>query len=685
MPCLCPRRGADDDDKHQGQLWLLRYLIDHWLLLLKKARRLLSLTIGLTRQTDRFRHSWTDWEVSTHDDNHSYHQALLLLINTIDDAPFFLEDSRTPLSVPPDDPILSYMRTNDSGRENEELRGIIDDLTLDIKRLKRKIRRYKEKDPPHLRGDKLFDVRAYGLSDRRKRRLERILQRFAADIATSPRAAKSRRTPPEASHATTVLTLSPDDDAHMAVVVMLFEQLLRSSAVGTDDLHLPNVKDSPSDCHGSWFSVDEMLNSVKQMITHVDIDFTRKAIRQYSTNLQLSADGDSLRWQPNGKRNESTQLCGTNDLRHKHTSSHQKAQSMSDENLKAPLGYGNISTKSKQKASGYAAYTFTTRDSETGDDIVSMISSGSELAAPAYKSDFRRRSSVSQSDAQQPPTQVSQGRVTYYNGTAFYIDYSGDNLDLEGFRPEEHEESSHPKGIERKRRRLGSVGLSQQERRRQAANSTADRFLSYPSEKDVSVNVSQCSLPDLSLTEKPLTSVAEEHNPCPKGLEASGVGGVVPDDNFAIYVRMEHAPTETAIDPGREVSKKTKDMDNSLSNTNIRPSLFRCRQHDQSKNLFKSSVVSSTHEKLSPSALPPATCGFFSSSGSDDDAGEDGDDEFEANYENEDAGEHGAFRAGLREAVSNYGESPTSMDSIERWSAQVVASLEDDETAKEPQ
>ena len=70
--------------------------------------------------------------------------------------------------------------------ESEDFRSVIDDLTIKNKKLKRKLRQYEKLHCPHLREDKLFEVRIHGLAAHRKRELERTLRSFALSIEDLP-------------------------------------------------------------------------------------------------------------------------------------------------------------------------------------------------------------------------------------------------------------------------------------------------------------------------------------------------------------------------------------------------------------------------------------------------------------------------------------------------------------------
>ncbi|KAI2463702.1 frequency clock protein [Annulohypoxylon bovei var. microspora] len=68
---------------------------------------------------------------------------------------------------------------------NEEFRSVIDDLTVENKRLKEELRKHKQMGPDSLRRDKLFEVKVHGLSSRKKRELEAALRDFTTSLKDS--------------------------------------------------------------------------------------------------------------------------------------------------------------------------------------------------------------------------------------------------------------------------------------------------------------------------------------------------------------------------------------------------------------------------------------------------------------------------------------------------------------------
>ncbi|KAH0542389.1 hypothetical protein FGG08_003234 [Glutinoglossum americanum] len=78
---------------------------------------------------------------------------------------------------------LSVQSVNGDG--SEEFRSVIDDLTIENKELKRKLRRLESLYCPHLEEDKLFEVKMHGLPLNKKRELEGLLRGFATDFKQS--------------------------------------------------------------------------------------------------------------------------------------------------------------------------------------------------------------------------------------------------------------------------------------------------------------------------------------------------------------------------------------------------------------------------------------------------------------------------------------------------------------------
>ena len=83
-------------------------------------------------------------------------------------------------STAPTRSLLARMESSESN--SEDFRSVIDDLTIQNNKLKRKLKKYEKLHCSHLQDEKLFEVRIHGLTAHRKRELEETLRSFASNI-----------------------------------------------------------------------------------------------------------------------------------------------------------------------------------------------------------------------------------------------------------------------------------------------------------------------------------------------------------------------------------------------------------------------------------------------------------------------------------------------------------------------
>ena len=91
--------------------------------------------------------------------------------------------------IGPTAPTRSLLAQMDADIDNgDAYRSVIDDLTVQNQKLKKKLKKYEVLHCSHLQEEKLFEVRIHGLAADRKRELEETLQSFASSIdEDSPR------------------------------------------------------------------------------------------------------------------------------------------------------------------------------------------------------------------------------------------------------------------------------------------------------------------------------------------------------------------------------------------------------------------------------------------------------------------------------------------------------------------
>ncbi|KAK1753091.1 putative frequency clock protein [Echria macrotheca] len=89
---------------------------------------------------------------------------------------------------------LTHMRpTVTHSSSADDYRSVIDDLTIENKRLKEELKRYKQFGPDMMKKDKLFEIKVHGLPKRKKRELEATLREFAASLGGSSESPPQRK------------------------------------------------------------------------------------------------------------------------------------------------------------------------------------------------------------------------------------------------------------------------------------------------------------------------------------------------------------------------------------------------------------------------------------------------------------------------------------------------------------
>ena len=115
------------------------------------------------------------------------------------EPPFFMRNSSS-LETPPDGlqqssgpghvsdslPLRTeLLQLGTDGSGTDDFRSVIDDLTVQNKKLKRRLKKYEQLHDAHLKDEKLFEVRIHGLPSEKKRELEDMLRKFASSLGTT--------------------------------------------------------------------------------------------------------------------------------------------------------------------------------------------------------------------------------------------------------------------------------------------------------------------------------------------------------------------------------------------------------------------------------------------------------------------------------------------------------------------
>lgn len=100
-----------------------------------------------------------------------------------DEPPLFLRGSSSQ-DTPPLPAQRSHLYRESSS--TADFRGVIDDLTVENKRLRRRLDEYERIHDSPLKDDRLFEVRMYGLPSHQKHELETALRNFTAGLTHPP-------------------------------------------------------------------------------------------------------------------------------------------------------------------------------------------------------------------------------------------------------------------------------------------------------------------------------------------------------------------------------------------------------------------------------------------------------------------------------------------------------------------
>ncbi|KAH8668511.1 frequency clock protein [Xylariales sp. PMI_506] len=123
------------------------------------------------------------------------------------DPPFFQKETDSSNDdgqnvIPTQSPAYNYVQSRGQAMlrpgithssSADDFRSVIDDLTIENKRLREELKRYRQMGPDSLRQDKLFEVKVHGLPSRKKRELEAALRDFTTSLDDSSTGVSSAR------------------------------------------------------------------------------------------------------------------------------------------------------------------------------------------------------------------------------------------------------------------------------------------------------------------------------------------------------------------------------------------------------------------------------------------------------------------------------------------------------------
>lgn len=385
--------------------------------------------------------------------------------------------------------------------------------------------------------------------------------------------------------------------------------------------------DVAADADG-WVFLNLLCNLAQLHMINVTPAFIRSAVSQKSTKFQLSPDGQKIRWRGgvDGTKFSSDSSVDHSSTDHCSDESDGSAQTEQRKRLKTTVSGDamtwNGSNKSKSRightpasSNGFHYKPLFVRHSSSvqttsSDGLGSQASGGAQYDKTPHKPTW----DVSGPDAEGRRKRRHDGAIIYYSGAPFCIDLSGDqkdvspatymtsvgqerDLDPRGFRPIPHRSDSGSSMLVRP--------LSDDP---EIVSEAMDMDLDSPCELVTEEGDFGIGL-DLEFPwcDQP-TSVAPISFPLEPRLEACGLGGVMPEDHFAVICHTRH-PVLKARDvkvhraaraPSEEVQAIAGQLA-SMSTTSPAPS-----QNLKVAPLVQMTYLSGRLRRLNPVALPPA-------------------------------------------------------------------------------
>ncbi|KAH9807346.1 Frequency clock protein [Teratosphaeria destructans] len=385
----------------------------------------------------------------------------------------------------------------------------------------------------------------------------------------------------------------------------------------------PDPEENPEEGHG-WIYLNLLVGMAQLHTINVTPDFVRKAVTEYSDKFELSPDGRKIRWRGHGAQ--------ANDTSGDHSGEHENSDGTTDgqsPRKRPKLTHSNASGSSVRGLPAMAdaasqrhrvenqrlVYTpmFSHKDStDTADDSSSEDDDDNSSPFPlnaAGESSGMTSSGVRTQSLKKPKKNKDDGPIIFYTNTRFCTDLSGERKLMGNVNAPSYTKSiTQPIGV------VNEDGGRSSETRGPLGHGgdlpEAMDLIDNPIPESMELNFPQAS---------PLKTPSNSSN-SPVDLDASGIGGVWPADNFSItvdnsYARLDQSTRSVAVSRGAKA---------------LPPKLARIlRGHEGDKaqpDVHKATILSARRKDLPPSELPPALSFMPSSDESLEDEDSDEDD-----------------------------------------------------------
>ncbi|KAJ4346562.1 uncharacterized protein N0V89_010493 [Didymosphaeria variabile] len=386
--------------------------------------------------------------------------------------------------------------------------------------------------------------------------------------------------------------------------------------------------DSPEDDHG-WIYLNLLINMAQLHTLNVTPEFVKQAVTEYSNTFELSHDGRKIRWkgEPDAtlsSTGSSSEYQGNDSPYDPNGNSRSPSKYLktggsgsTDRSMNSERAKARLARKQKEKERNQFSYTplfFHEEDSDYEQDSYGR-DVGSSSQSPFQPQQTGDSSGLGSSNMQSASSKRrrNDGPIIFYSKAKFCTDLTGDSRGIASHAPDSYDNiTSHPIGVSASNPRDGlrRQGSDNSERRGPLETTMMDidsREGSQIFSSSEEMNFSPDALKDDNGTESP---DAME-------FEASGLGGVHPEDNFSIRVRRSQQQTSPAVTSTthRKSQPYQKNIQNAL---NQRASPEAGASSPKQQHVIKEEILSASRRTLPNSTLPPASFLPFDSASSGD-------------------------------------------------------------------
>lgn len=383
--------------------------------------------------------------------------------------------------------------------------------------------------------------------------------------------------------------------------------------------------DAPENGHG-WLYLNLLVNMAQLHTLNVTPDFVKHAVTEYSSKFELSHDGRKIRWKGghnvtrNSSDSSSEQLSGNSPydtppggngkspLKKLKTGHSGSSDSKMDPERKAR----RLARARREREQNKFAYTpiFHHKDDDSeDDDYIDIGSSSNSLfqgQQPGDSSGFGSSAMRSSSSRKRR----DDGPIIFYNKAKFCTDLSGDSRGLAAHNAGVYSNiTTRPLGLD-------SVPLCPVPRYTDFGEPRGPLDAS-PMEIDPKDGARISSGEDeIGFSPESLKNDNGTDSPETIEFEASGLGGVQPEDNFSIKVcrsQIHTASSDVFVRRKSQLYPKTI-----LEALTEHPSSEAEASSRQQHSIIKEEILSASRKSLPSSTLPPASFLPFDSTSSGD-------------------------------------------------------------------